>query len=299
MSLAHNHGDRDEGFTLEPSHPSFEVNRAIVDHAIRPGHTVTLLGEVNLTQVDHLRASAISYRKPAYTAFVIKAVAMALRDYPIANRRVCQVGFWPFPGWKLQSFTRRDIAVAIERETLGADGTTYVDVIRDADEAALEKISADLHALAQSHVTPVPSWSEFTAQVARWPGWRTILAIRKSLRSPADWIKQRGGAALVTTASNDGVDAIFGSWTHPLGVSFGIVKDRAVVEDQKVVVRKTFYLSLNYDRRIMTGDQAARFFHRIVEILEHAETEMKPYVLQEAPTTREDFPTVNEALNQF
>jgi len=64
--------------------------------------------------------------------------------------------------------------------------------------------------------------------------------------------------------------------------------------EREIVARPTFNLSLNYDRSVMTGAQAARFFNRIIEILERAEVEMKPYLLEEAPPTREDFPTVNE-----
>ena len=34
----------------------------------------------------------------------------------------------------------------------------------------------------------------------------------------------------------------------------------------------TFTLILNFDRRVMAGAQAARFFKRMVDLLEHAET---------------------------
>ncbi len=51
--------------------------------------------------------------------------------------------------------------------------------------------------------------------------------------------------------------------------SFGLAKPRPVVRDGSVVVRPTFTLTLNLDRRLMAGAQAARFFERIVELLEN------------------------------
>ena len=88
-----------------------------------------------------------------------------------------------------------------------------------------------------------------------------------------------------TRPAKYGVDVIAGSWPHPLGVSFGLVKPRPVAHQGMVVVRPTFSLSLNFDRAVMAGSQAAQFFRRIVEVLEHAEL-MAPYCspLVEAPS---------------
>ena len=68
-----------------------------------------------------------------------------------------------------------------------------------------------------------------------------------------------------------GVDALVTSWSWPIGVSFGYVKERPVVRDGKVVAGPTFNLILNFDRRIMAGAQSARFFARIKEYLENPE----------------------------
>ena len=48
----------------------------------------------------------------------------------------------------------------------------------------------------------------------------------------------------------------------------------ALPEDGKIVACPTFSLTLNFDRRVMAGAQAARFLRRVVELLEHASTEM-------------------------
>jgi pyruvate/2-oxoglutarate dehydrogenase complex dihydrolipoamide acyltransferase (E2) component len=69
-----------------------------------------------------------------------------------------------------------------------------------------------------------------------------------------------------------------GSWPSPLGVSFGLVKARPVVRAGQIVACPTFNLVVNFERTIMAGAQAARFFKRIVDILEHAQTEMAPFL---------------------
>src|SRR5206468_3362367 len=99
------------------------------------------------------------------------------------------------------------------------------------------------------------------------------------------WVKWRGGAVLVSSPAKYGVDVVVGSWSHPLGVSFGLVKPRPVVRDGAVVARTTFTLTLNFDRRVMAGAQAARFFRRVVERLERAETELAPYAGRAAEAT--------------
>ena len=82
---------------------------------------------------------------------------------------------------------------------------------------------------------------------------------------------------LVSSPAKYGVDVVVGTWSHPLGVSFGLVKPRPVVRGTEIVACLTFALTLNFDRRVMAGAQAARFFKRMVDLLEHAETEMAPY----------------------
>ena len=46
----------------------------------------------------------------------------------------------------------------------------------------------------------------------------------------------------------------------------------------QVVAHPTFVLTLNFDRRLMAGAQAARFFKRIIDLLEQAGTAMLPFL---------------------
>jgi pyruvate/2-oxoglutarate dehydrogenase complex dihydrolipoamide acyltransferase (E2) component len=264
-------------YEIEPMNKFFVANCAIVEYEIRPSNSVSFASQVDLTEVERVRRRAGGGRKPSYTAFVVKAVALALRDFPYANRRVCRKSWLPFSGRRLLTFHRRDVTVAVERDISGAESTAFMDVIRDADQVPMATIVDTLNALAASDKTTNKQWREFSAVINRFPLWLSALIIRLPWYFPGLWVKYRGGAVLISSPAKYGVDAILGTWPHPLGISFGLVKPRAVVRGEEIVACPTFTLTLNFDRRVMAGAPASRFFNRIVKVLESAETEMAPY----------------------
>ena len=220
----------------------------------------------------------------------MKAVGVVLRDFPYANRRVCRRPCLPFSGPRLQKFHHSDVAVACERDIPGAESIAFLDVLRDADRLSLAEITETLHDLAVCDPSRNKQWREFSTLVARLPSWLSTRLIRLPCLVPSLWAKYRGGAVLVSSPAKYGVDVVAGTWTHPLGVSFGIARRRPVVRGEAIVACPTFTLS--FDRRVMAGAQAARFFRQIVERLENAETEMEtekpnaPPEISSRPTLR-------------
>lgn len=261
-------------YEIEPRNRFFEAIRAIAEYEIRPGNTVCFVSEVDLTTVERVRGRATGGRKPSYTAFVVKAVALALRDFPYANRRVCRRPWLPFTGPRIQRFEHRDIAVAVEREIPGAESVAFLDILRDADGLSLAEITESLHALAVCDVSTNRQWREFSTLVTRLPSFLSTWLIRLPCLFPSLWCQYRGGAVLVSSPAKYGVDVVAGAWTHPLGVSFGLAKRRPVVRGDAVVPCPTFALTINFDRRVMAGAQAARFFKRVVDLLEDTESEL-------------------------
>lgn len=264
-------------FTMEPKNKFAEAIREIAEYEIRPGNTVSFAAEVDLTEIEHLRAGAMKEaRKPSYTSFVVKAVALALRDFPYANRRLVRHP-WGLPiRPRLQKFNHIDIAVAVECDFPGSESIAFMDTLRNADKMSLADITKQLQDLATCDLTTNRQWRDFHKIITWLPIWLATFLIRLPNYIPSLWVKLRGGATLVSSPAKYGVDLIVGSWTHPVGVSFGLVKPRPIVIDGEIVVRPTFMLTLNFDRRIMAGAQAARFFRRIVERLERAESEFAP-----------------------
>src|SRR3954449_11452282 len=88
----------DHEYEIDPRNKFFEANCSIVEYELRPGHTVSFLSEVDLTGIERVRRRVAEGRRPSYTAFVVKAVALALTDFPDANRRVCRRLWPPFSG---------------------------------------------------------------------------------------------------------------------------------------------------------------------------------------------------------
>lgn len=239
---------------------------------------MTFLGEVDLTEVEAIRSRSENVTRPSYTAMVVKAVALALREFPYANRRVVRNWWIPFSAVRMQEFTTCDMAVACERNIKGVEVATFTDILRDADSLSLSEITGWLRALSQCDASNNRQWRTFNTIIERLPRLLSAILVRMPTLFHRLWEKYRGGSAWVSSPAKYGVDAVIGTWPSPLGVSFGLVKQRPVVRDGKVVACPTFLLTLNWDRRVMAGAQAARFFRRIVEILEQAQTEMAPYL---------------------
>ncbi|HTD51517.1 MAG TPA: 2-oxo acid dehydrogenase subunit E2 [Thermoanaerobaculia bacterium] len=265
---------------MDPKRKAYDVADRHVRSEIRSGNTVTLMTEVDLSEVELLREAAAraDERKPSYTALVVKAVALALRDFPYANRRIVRRPWLPFSGARLQQFERADVAVAFERELPGVEVATCMDVLRDADKLGLPETTDWLHALLEAEGTSNAQWDQFVWIVTHLPARVVAFLMRLQVLVPSLWIRYRGSAALVSSPAKYGVDIVAASWPWPLGVSFGVVRSRPIVRNGCVTVGRTFWLTLNFDRRLMAGAPGARFFVRIVQILERAVTEMQAFL---------------------
>lgn len=262
----------DGRYTMEPRNRFLSAVMSIVEYEIkRPGSTVTFLSQVDLSAIERVRAAAAQSgtRKPSYTAFVMKALALAVREHPYANRRLVRL---PLLGPRVQRFTHIDAAVLIERELPDAPMVAFVDMIRDADGLGLDTLTSRLHDLAVSDASSNQQWAIFSFIINRLPRFLARWVIRLPVLVPKLWVQYRGGAFVISSPAKYGVDMIAATWPWPLGVSFGLVKDRPLVQAGELVVRPTFTLTLNFDRRLIAGAQAGRFYKRIVELLEAAET---------------------------
>jgi pyruvate/2-oxoglutarate dehydrogenase complex dihydrolipoamide acyltransferase (E2) component len=254
-------------YQLIKPHPLFDVLGSVVEREIKFGNTILFVEEVDLTEVERLREAAVrrGERKPSYTAIVMKAVALALREFPYANRRVYRS--WPLGRRRLQQFIDIDISVAVERDIRDVECATFVDVHRRTDQTSLADLTDWLHRLVTSDETTNEQWRQLRTGAERMPGWLARRVIALPVRSPAFWRKWRGGAVLVSSPAKYGVGTVIGCWSSPIGVTFGMVRPRPMVVDGAVVVRPAFNFGLNWDRRVMAGAQAARFFRRTVDLM--------------------------------
>ena len=119
--------------TVEPKDRYFQTLCSLPEREIRSGPS-----------------AAAGKRKPSYTTMVLKAVALGLKEFPYANRRVFRRPWPPFSGPRLQRFEVCDVAVAVERDMPGRESVAFIDIVRDAERRSTEEITEQLRLLSES-----------------------------------------------------------------------------------------------------------------------------------------------------
>jgi pyruvate dehydrogenase E2 component (dihydrolipoamide acetyltransferase) len=204
----------------------------------------SLQGDVDMEACVALRAELKSLAKdgipthpaPTYNDMVIKACALALREFPTANSS--------YRDGRLQLHTRVNVgmAVAADTDTDGpAGGTLIVPTVFDADQKSLGEIARETQALA-----------------AR---------VRDHSITPPEL---GGGTFTVSNLGMFGVSAFTAIINPPQAaiLSVGSLGPRAVVHGGEMQARNTMTVTLACDHRILYGAPAARFLARIRELLQ-------------------------------
>jgi pyruvate dehydrogenase E2 component (dihydrolipoyllysine-residue acetyltransferase) len=165
---------------------------------------------------------------PSYNDMVVKACAIALREYPRANGS--------YKDGKFELYSRVNIGVAV-----AAQDALVVPTVFDADKKSLGEIARDGRALAErvraGVVTPPElSGGTFTVSNLGMFGVTEFVAV---INPPQ--------AAILAV---------------------GKMEPRAVVRDGEIVARNTMNITLSCDHRILYGADAAEFLARIKALLE-------------------------------
>jgi pyruvate dehydrogenase E2 component (dihydrolipoamide acetyltransferase) len=165
---------------------------------------------------------------PTYNDMVVKACALALREFPRANGG--------YRDGRLQLHSRVNVGVAV-----AAEETLVVPTVFDADQKSLGEIARETRAMAErvrdGSITP-PELGGGTFTVSNL-GMFGVTAFTAIINPPQ--------AAIL---------------------SVGSLSPRAVVRDGEVQARNTMTVTLACDHRILYGADAARFLARIRELLE-------------------------------
>ncbi len=254
-------------YTWQPRNRFFEVGTALNAHN-DSDFKVAMMNELDLSRLEELRRRcyAVHGKKPSYTALVATAVALAFKRFPQFN--VLPVR-WP---WfqRLVQLHSIDISVGVERQVEGAQQASYVHTLYNTLDRDALALTEELREVAHADPETLPRWQAFRGLIMRLPIWLVGWLVNLPYLSPSLWHKHRGGGVLISSPAKYGVDALVGTWPWPIGFSFGLVKERAVVVDHRVEARPTMTLSMSFDRRLMGGAEAARFFREICDQLETA-----------------------------
>jgi pyruvate dehydrogenase E2 component (dihydrolipoamide acetyltransferase) len=190
---------------------------------------VDMEGAVDLRKQLKAAAETVSGVVPSYNDMVVKASALALREFPRANGS--------YKDGHFELYSRVNVGVAV-----AAQEALVVPTVFDADRKSLGEIARDTRTLAErvrgNAVTP-PELSGGTFTVSNL-GMFGVTEFSAVINPPQ--------AAILAV---------------------GKMEPRAVVRDGEVVARNIMTITLVCDHRILYGADAAEFLARIKALLEH------------------------------
>ena len=195
---------------------------------------LTTFNEVNMKPVMDLRAKYKDKFEKTYgvklgfMSFFVKAAVTALKKFPIVNASV--------DGKDIVYHGYFDIGIAI-----GSPRGLVVPILRDADQmsiADIERAIADYAAKAKDGKIAIEDLTGGTFSITNGGTF---------------------GSMMSTPIINPPQSAILGMHA---------TKERAVVENDEIVVRPMMYLALSYDHRIIDGREAVLTLVTIKELLE-------------------------------
>ena len=190
---------------------------------------VDMEGAVELRKQLKAAAETVSGAVPSFNDMVVKASALALREYPRANGS--------YKDGRFELYSRVNVGVAV-----AAQDALVVPTVFDADRKSLGEIARDSRTLAErvraNAVTP-PELSGGTFTVSNL-GMFGVTEFSAVINPPQ--------AAILAV---------------------GKMEPRAVVRDGEIVARNIMTITLVCDHRILYGADAAEFLARIKALLEH------------------------------
>ncbi len=200
-------------------------------YSFRTAPHAILIVEVDMSKAVKLRKDFEKMKNVqlSYNAVFVKAVAMALREYPILNSTLEENQI------KILKNINVGVAVATERGLI-------VPVIHDVDEKSLADLSSIIAQLVEKTRLDTLSRSDVTG------GTFTITNLGMF------------GVDAFIAIINPKQAAI---------LAIGRIADKPKVVDGQILIQPTVTLSLSFDHRIIDGAPAAQFLNRIKEILEN------------------------------
>jgi pyruvate dehydrogenase E2 component (dihydrolipoamide acetyltransferase) len=187
----------------------------------------------DITDLEAFRKQQSEGKGPklTVTAFVLRASAVALREFPNFNASI------DVAGGRLVLKRYYHIGVAVDTE-----GGLLVPVLRDVDKKHVRELAEELNAIAQ-----------------------------RARDRKLDAAELKGGTFTITNLGGIGGTAFTPIINYPEVAILGLSRSRleAVVRGGQIVPRLMLPLSLSYDHRVIDGAAAARFTRRLAELLEN------------------------------
>ncbi|MHB1424594.1 MAG: 2-oxo acid dehydrogenase subunit E2 [Gemmataceae bacterium] len=187
----------------------------------------------DITDLEAFRKQQSEGKGPklTVTAFVLRASAVILREFPNFNASI------DLAGGRLILKRYYHVGVAVDTE-----GGLLVPVLRDVDKKHVRELAEELNAIAQ-----------------------------RARERKLDAAELKGGTFTITNLGGIGGTAFTPIINYPEVAILGLSRSRLepVVRGGQIVPRLMLPLSLSYDHRVIDGASAARFTRRLAELLEN------------------------------
>jgi len=203
--------------------------------------------EVDVTDLVELRRKLRPQWEKAglrisVTAFVVKAVAQALKENPIFNATLKDDNIIIHKNYNI------GVAMAVRGKSFWEDNL-LVGVISNADKKSLAEIAARLIELREKSNQKTLTMDDVSGSTFTISNFGAL--------------GKRGGGSLFTSLINPPESAILG---------IGGIAEKPVVREGKIVVRSIMNVMLTPDHRIIYPTDSMRFAQRITELLENPVT---------------------------
>jgi pyruvate dehydrogenase E2 component (dihydrolipoamide acetyltransferase) len=187
----------------------------------------------DITDLEAFRKQQAESKGPklTVTAFVLRACAVALREFPTFNASI------DLASGRLILKRYYHLGVAVDTE-----GGLLVPVLHDVDKKHVRELAEELNAVAQ-----------------------------RARERKLDSSELKGGTFTITNLGGIGGTAFTPIINWPEVAILGLSRSRLepVVRGGQIVPRLMLPLSLSYDHRVIDGAAAARFTRRLAELLEN------------------------------
>jgi pyruvate dehydrogenase E2 component (dihydrolipoamide acetyltransferase) len=187
----------------------------------------------DITDLEAFRKQQSESKGPklTVTAFVLRACAVSLREFPTFNASI------DLASGRLILKRYYHLGVAVDTE-----GGLLVPVLRDVDKKHVRELAEELNAVAQ-----------------------------RARERKLDSSELKGGTFTITNLGGIGGTAFTPIINWPEVAILGLSRSRLepVVRGGQIVPRLMLPLSLSYDHRVIDGAAAARFTRRLAELLEN------------------------------
>ncbi|MFT4624050.1 MAG: pyruvate dehydrogenase E2 component (dihydrolipoamide acetyltransferase) [Myxococcota bacterium] len=217
------------------------VRRAIAEAMVRSKRTAphfTYVEEVDCTRLVEMRtllkkrASAMGV-KLTYIPIFMKACSIVMRQFPNVNA--------------VMDEERQELVVKGDHNfgiSVDTPNGLYVAVIKNVEQKSILHIAAEMNEL-----------------------------VERTRAGKARLDELRGGTFTLTSVGSIGGVLATPILNTPEVAILGVnaIRDRAVVVDGEIVVRKMTYLSPSFDHRVIDGAVAARFVAALKDVLEEPE----------------------------